>query len=345
MIPNDCSDLRAEVDRAERRRRRSRSPSRARSSTRAAYAARKGWTVADEHVYVDDGISGAEFANRPGFLRLMNALKPRPPFQVLDHVRGITARTRGDRDGVRAEAARDRPASACSSTSRTASARSTPPPTRSCCRSRRSPTSSSARRRGSGRTTRWCGRRAPGTSPAAACSATTTSRSLDADGERSHVERRINEAEAAVVRRIFELCAEGAGLTRIAKQLNAERAPAPRAQQGRPQAGRRRPCARCSAGRSTAARSSGTRRASGTVGPASTSTPGRQAEWMRTAGARSCGSSATDLWAAHARMRGSRASHGKARGGRRAAVATATSRYLLRALRGVRLCGGGLTCA
>ena len=48
-----------------------------------AYATRKGWTVADEHVYVDDGICGAEFANRPGFLRLMNALKPRPPFQVL----------------------------------------------------------------------------------------------------------------------------------------------------------------------------------------------------------------------------------------------------------------------
>ena len=34
-------------------------------------------------MYVDDGISGAEFANRPGFLRLMNALKPRPAFQVL----------------------------------------------------------------------------------------------------------------------------------------------------------------------------------------------------------------------------------------------------------------------
>ena len=47
------------------------------------YPARKGWTVADEHLYVDDGISGAEFANRPGFLRLMNALKPRPSFQVL----------------------------------------------------------------------------------------------------------------------------------------------------------------------------------------------------------------------------------------------------------------------
>ena len=47
------------------------------------YAARKGWSPTDEHVYVDDGLSGAEFATRPGFLRLMNALKPRPDFQVL----------------------------------------------------------------------------------------------------------------------------------------------------------------------------------------------------------------------------------------------------------------------
>jgi DNA invertase Pin-like site-specific DNA recombinase len=43
----------------------------------------KGWTVAEEHIYSDDDISGAEFAKRPGFLRLMNALKPRPAFQVL----------------------------------------------------------------------------------------------------------------------------------------------------------------------------------------------------------------------------------------------------------------------
>jgi DNA invertase Pin-like site-specific DNA recombinase len=34
-------------------------------------------------VHVDDDISGAEFANRPGFLRMMNAPKPRAPFQVL----------------------------------------------------------------------------------------------------------------------------------------------------------------------------------------------------------------------------------------------------------------------
>jgi DNA invertase Pin-like site-specific DNA recombinase len=47
------------------------------------YAERKGWTIDEASVFVDDGISGAEFANRPGFLRLMNSVKPRPTFQVL----------------------------------------------------------------------------------------------------------------------------------------------------------------------------------------------------------------------------------------------------------------------
>lgn len=48
-----------------------------------AYAARKGWSVNDAYAFVDDGVSGAEFVNRPGFVRLMNALKPQPLFQVL----------------------------------------------------------------------------------------------------------------------------------------------------------------------------------------------------------------------------------------------------------------------
>src|SRR6266851_1058996 len=49
-----------------------------------AYAVRKGWTVAEEHVYIDDGISGAEFhEKRPRYLALMNALGQRAPFQVL----------------------------------------------------------------------------------------------------------------------------------------------------------------------------------------------------------------------------------------------------------------------
>jgi site-specific DNA recombinase len=49
-----------------------------------AYAERKGWHVATEHVYSDDGISGAEFVKRPGLTRLLNALEGKSrPFDVL----------------------------------------------------------------------------------------------------------------------------------------------------------------------------------------------------------------------------------------------------------------------
>jgi site-specific DNA recombinase len=57
---------------------------------------------------------------------------------------------------------------------------------------------------------------------------------LAPDGKRSHVDRRIQDDEATVVRRIFSMCANGDGLTRITKTLNDEGAPAPRPQQGRP---------------------------------------------------------------------------------------------------------------
>jgi site-specific DNA recombinase len=50
-----------------------------------------------------------------------------------------------------------------------------------------------------------------------------------------HVERRINDAQAAVIRRIFALSAEGMGYTRIAKLLNAEGTLAPKpGRKGRP---------------------------------------------------------------------------------------------------------------
>ena len=48
-----------------------------------AYALVKGWTVSDDHVYQDDGMSGAEFLRRPGFQRLKETLKHRSPFQYL----------------------------------------------------------------------------------------------------------------------------------------------------------------------------------------------------------------------------------------------------------------------
>jgi DNA invertase Pin-like site-specific DNA recombinase len=55
------------------------------------------------------------------------------------------------------------------------------------------------------------------------------------DGKRSHVERKINDAEAAVIRRIFALSIEGHGVKAIAKILNANGTISPRAQRGRSQ--------------------------------------------------------------------------------------------------------------
>ena len=47
-----------------------------------AFAIERGWTVLPQLVFEDDAISGAEFENRPDFMRMMGML-PRPPFQVL----------------------------------------------------------------------------------------------------------------------------------------------------------------------------------------------------------------------------------------------------------------------
>ena len=48
-----------------------------------AFAVSQGWTVDDASIYVDDGISGAEFERRPGFMALIAALTPKPKFDVL----------------------------------------------------------------------------------------------------------------------------------------------------------------------------------------------------------------------------------------------------------------------
>jgi len=47
-----------------------RRPLRGSWSTARLYAARKGWLISEDHVFTDAAISGAEFQNRPGFLRL-----------------------------------------------------------------------------------------------------------------------------------------------------------------------------------------------------------------------------------------------------------------------------------
>jgi site-specific DNA recombinase len=197
-----------------------------------AYAVRKGWTVAAEHVYVD-GISGAEFANRPGFVRLMNALKPRPPFQVLvmseesrlgrEAIETAYALKQLVRGGVRVFFyLEDRERTLDSPTDKIMLSLTTFADELEREKARQRTYDAMSRKARSGYVT---GGRVFGYD------------NVDipgVDGKRAHVERRINEAEAAVVRRIFDLCAGGSGYTRIAKALNAERAPAPRPQQRRP---------------------------------------------------------------------------------------------------------------
>ena len=192
-----------------------------------AYATRKGWIVADAHIYVDDGISGAEFANRPGFLRLMNALKPRPPFQVLI----MSEESRLGRELIETAYALKQLVQAgvrvffyLEDRERTLDS-----PTDKIMLSLTAFADELEREKARQRTYDAMSAKAKaGHVTGGRCFGYTNVR------VNSHVERTINEAEAAVVRRIFDLCASGHGYTKIAKTLNAEGALCPRPQQGRP---------------------------------------------------------------------------------------------------------------
>jgi len=59
---------------------------------------------------------------------------------------------------------------------------------------------------------------------------------LDDSGQRAHVRREVDLDQAAVVRRIFEACATGHGIRRTAKRLNAAGTPGPRGRSWAPTA-------------------------------------------------------------------------------------------------------------
>jgi site-specific DNA recombinase len=201
-----------------------------------AYAQRKGWIVADEHVYVDDGISGAEFSNRPGFVRLMNALKgKRAPFQALmmsevsrlgrEQIETAYALKQLHTAGVRCFGyLEDRELLMESATDKSLLSAVNFGAELEREKARQRTYDAMQRKARAGHVT---GGRVFGYS---------NLEIRGADDRRSHVERRIHEDEAPIVRRIFELCAAGDGLKGITKRLNAERAPSPRSQQGRPSA-------------------------------------------------------------------------------------------------------------
>jgi site-specific DNA recombinase len=197
------------------------------------YAAKNGWTVDDVLIFTDDGISGAEFATRPGFLRLMNSLKPRPSFQFLimseesrlgrEAIETAYALKQLIRAGVRVFFyLEDRERTLDSPTDKIMLSLTTFADELEREKARQRTYDTMLRKAQAGHVT---GGRVFGYDNVEIS---------DVDGKRSHVERRVNEAEAAVVRKIFDLSATGSGFTRIAKLLNAEGSPAPRAQRGRP---------------------------------------------------------------------------------------------------------------
>lgn len=197
------------------------------------YAKRKGWRVAEEHIYSDDGISGAEFAKRPGLMRLLAALKPKPSFQVLI----VSEESRLGRESIETAYVikqlvtagvrlffyledRERTLDTPLDKIMLQLTNFADEMERERARSRTYDAMIRKAKAGyvtGGRVFGYDNVEINGAMP-------------DANGcfQRSHVELRINETEAEVVRKIFRLYAEGHGFTSIAKALNAEGAICPR---------------------------------------------------------------------------------------------------------------------
>lgn len=200
-----------------------------------AYAVGKGWTVVgDENTFVDDNAGGAEFASRPGYMRLLNALKPRPPFSVLV----VSELSRLGREQLETGYAVKQLSQAGVKIFSYLEDREVllDSPTDKFLMSAVNFAAEIEREKARQRTRDAMVRKAhAGHVTGGACYGYRNRDVSGPDGRRSHVEREIDPTEADVIRRIFRLSAEGYGLKAIAKLLNAERAPSPRAQLGRSQ--------------------------------------------------------------------------------------------------------------
>ena len=185
------------------------------------YAATKGWTVSDEHIFVDDGISGAEFVKRPGFIRLMTALKPRPAFQFLV----MSEESRLGREQIETAYALKQIMDAdvrvffyLENRERTLDSALD-----KMMLSLTGFASEMERERAKQRTYDAMLRKAKaGHVTGGKVFGYDNKDIASADGHRLHVLRVVNPAEAAIVRQIYDLYAGGLGIGRIAKLLNAE---------------------------------------------------------------------------------------------------------------------------
>ena len=192
-----------------------------------AYASKKSWTVSENLIYADDGISGAEFLKRPAFLRLMNSLKPRPTFQVLI----MSEESRLGREQIETAYALKQIIDAgvrvffyLEDRERTLE--------NALDKVMLSITNFGAemeREKAKQRTYDAMLRKAKaGHVTGGKVYGYDNKEMLAPDGRRLHVLRIINSSQAAVVRRVFEMYASRMGISRIAKTLNGERVAPPR---------------------------------------------------------------------------------------------------------------------
>jgi DNA invertase Pin-like site-specific DNA recombinase len=196
-----------------------------------------GWTVCEEYILQDDGVSGAEFEARTGFMRLMSALTPKAPFDVLvvaDVSRlgreqfetgyalkqlsqaGVRVFSYLERREIRLDTPMEKFLMSAGNFAGEVE--------RDKARQRTYDAMVQKAKAGhvtGGRVFGYDNVPVEVTGP-------------DGLKRRSHVEHRINESEAAVVLHMFELRAQGVGVPTIAKRLNADHTPTPRPQQGRP---------------------------------------------------------------------------------------------------------------
>src|SRR5581483_8377700 len=191
-----------------------------------AFADRNGWTVDPGHVYVDDGISGAEFERRPGLARLLAAIDARPrPFEALI----VSERSRLGREMIETGSVLKRLALAGVAVWSYLDGQRLALDTAHdrMVASVLGIVDDLERERGRQRTHDALLQRARAGYVAGGL--VFGYRNVAVSG---HVERRIEDAEAAVVRRIFALAAEGYGYVRIAHRLNEEGAACPRPRRG-----------------------------------------------------------------------------------------------------------------
>jgi site-specific DNA recombinase len=196
-----------------------------------AYALAHGWVVRDEDIFVDDGISGAEFRKRPGLTRLLNTLRPRPPFQVLI----MSEESRLGREQIETAYVIKQILDAgvrifyyLDDRERTLDSA-----TEKVLLSLAGFASEMERERGQQRTHDAMLRLARGgyVTGGKVYGYDNVRASTPGTGSGTHrspARRVINPTQAAVVRRIFEWSADGWGITRIAKQLNEEGVAPPR---------------------------------------------------------------------------------------------------------------------